>query len=82
MRLKLIAKTEKLDSYSLRFTVDSAERRYSVTPPIGSSDRSIEFVFKKDGVFGESIPENARVDNEAWFRRLAVGTNWVMKEEP
>jgi hypothetical protein len=77
VKLRLIAKTERVSSYSLRFVVPDGEPRYQVTP--SGNDRSIEFVFKKDAVFGVSTIESAVSDNSAWFAGLVVGDDWDLK---
>lgn len=77
MKLRLIAKTERQNTYALRFVVPETEPRYQVTP--NGNDRSIEFTFKKDGVFGESSAESATADNAQWFNGLNVGGDWELK---
>ena len=80
MKLRLVAKTERSNTYCLRFIVPQDEQRYRLTPVSGSNDHSIEFTFKKDGVFGESTPESARADNAAWFAALLIDDDWDLKK--
>jgi hypothetical protein len=78
MMLRLISKTERLNVYCLRFIVAAGEERYAITPTKGN-DRSIEFTFKKDGVFGGSTDESAVADNQDWFAALVVGEDWSLQ---
>lgn len=77
MKLRLVVKTERQNTYCLRFAIPNGEQRYAIAAT--GSDRSVELSFKKSAAFGDSSIESAAADNSAWFAGLVVGDDWELK---